>query len=184
MPFGYNFDFYEPNEDSFVFLDLLRSETISGQVVCDMGSSTGILSRHLDNTNLVVNVDINRIALLNNRNGNRILSNLFTGININAFDTVIFNPPYVINEDGPEFTDSKLNSVVLEGGPDGCAVIDEFLQLVNHSRVRLVYLLCIAANETRQKIPDKIDSDKYTVKERARKKIVGETLIIYEIRRN
>ena len=61
--YGYNFDFYEPGEDSYAFLDFLKMENIKNKFILDMGCSTCILTDLLKINNCVISLDKNIKAL-------------------------------------------------------------------------------------------------------------------------
>lgn len=160
-------DWYEPDEDSFTLLDALAAENIRGQVVVDLGCSTGFLSVPLSAHNTVISVDLNEQALLHFSGDDRaglVRSDLLDGINQEAVDAVVFNPPYVPDYDCP----------ILGGGVRGREVIDRF---IGQAVVRTVYLLVIEANGPREVI-GRLEGRGYAVQVLRVREILGETVII------
>ncbi len=169
--FSRKMDWYEPGEDSFTLLDVLKSENIKNKVVVDLGCSTGILSEFLKAENFVLSLDLNLTALLEYQNNssystNLIKMDLLDGINQEKIDIVVFNPPYV----------SDFDCKILGGGEYGRDVIDKF---VNDIDVKCFYLLVIEANKPLE-ILKNIQLKKYTVSVLKIRKVIGETLIIFK----
>jgi release factor glutamine methyltransferase len=83
---------YDPNEDSYTFIDLLKEENIKNKIIIDLGTSTGVLSEVLKD-NLVIGVDLNRKALEEQqrlrRNPNLIRGDLLKSVNQRSIDIVI-----------------------------------------------------------------------------------------------
>ena len=182
MSYGYNFNYYEPNDDSYIFVDFLAELEIKNKIIVDLGCSTCVLTDVVNKNNLVISTDINKLALKQviNEDYNLICTDLLKGIRISYIDIIIFNAPYVPDEEESEYKDKSLGGAILEGGEDGCDVIDQFIKFINENECKMIYLLCIKANENKQRIADRID-EKYTVRLVREKKIVGETIRIYEI---
>lgn len=179
--YGYNFDFYEPGEDSYAFLDFLKTENIKNKFILDMGCSTCILTDLLKINNCVVSLDKNIKALnyivknIPNHNYNLVYGDLFMGINPSIFDIIIFNPPYVLDTETVEYKD-----YIVTGGLDGCEVINQFIDVLNNYKINVIYLLIIKANNI-SKIENRINKNNYNIELKSVKKIIGETLLIYKI---
>lgn len=158
---------YEPDEDSFTFLDVLEEENISHKLVVDLGISTGVLGDALKDC-LVVGIDKNRLALVEQKrtrkSPNLIVGDFLGSINQKMVDILLFNPPYVLDSRDP----------IIGGGVDGREVIDEFIKQVE---VGMFYLLVIKANKPEEVIK-KIEEKDYLVEIKRVRKILGETIII------
>lgn len=179
--YGYNFDFYEPGEDSYAFLDFLKTENIKNKFILDMGCSTCILTDLLKINNCVISLDKNIKALnyivknITSHNYNLVYGDLFIRINPSVFDIIIFNPPYVLDTETIEYED-----YIVTGGSDGCKVINQFIDILNNYKINTIYLLIIKANNM-NKIENKINKNNYNIELKNVKQIIGETLLIYKI---
>ncbi|HIP84165.1 MAG TPA: methyltransferase domain-containing protein [Methanothermococcus okinawensis] len=135
---------YEPAEDSILLMDNITD--VRGKKVLDMGTGTGVqainaLKRGCDTA---VGVDINpygvelsrKNAELNNLKLDREVfffqGDLFRGIdkvleklNIDRFDVILFNPPYLPTSQG-ERLKGYIN-YAFDGGVDGRKLIDRFI---------------------------------------------------------
>lgn len=158
---------YEPDEDSYTFLDVLEEENIKNKLVVDLGTSTGVLSTPLKDC-LVVGIDKNRLALVEQKrirkSPNLVVGDLLGSINQKVVDILLFNPPYVLDSSDP----------IIGGGVLGREIIDKFIEQVE---VNLFYLLVIKANRPEEVI-EKIEKKKYVVEVKKVRKILGETIII------
>ncbi len=125
---------YEPAEDSFLLAKYARE--LRGRIL-DLGCGCGIQSlvcARADQDNQVIGVDANPDAVWNSienaqRNGleNAIFleSSLFSTVENEKFDAIIFNPPYLPTSE-EEKVAGNLN-LAFDGGPDGRKVTDAFL---------------------------------------------------------
>ncbi|EOB14114.1 N6 adenine specific dna methylase [Nosema bombycis CQ1] len=158
---------YDLNEDSYTFIDLLKEENIKNKIIIDLGTSTGVLSEALKG-NLVIGVDLNRKALEEQqrlrRNPNLIRGDLLKSVNQGRVDIIIFNPPYVVDSLDP----------IIGGGPLGRIVIDKFIKEIE---VDLFYLLVIKANRPEEVVKG-IEEKGYKTKIMKIRRILGETIII------
>ncbi|KAL6120686.1 hypothetical protein NUSPORA_02543 [Nucleospora cyclopteri] len=170
----HSFDYiYEPGEDSYTLSDILETENIQNKIVLDLGCSTGIITKCLNNKNTVISLDINYKALdeVKNEGLNLINGDLLECINQKNIDIIVFNPPYVVEND--DFLDSEgIKDHVLGGGIDGRTIIDRFLQMVD---VPIIYLLVIQANKPKNIIKK---MKNYKVEIKKVRKVPGETLIV------
>lgn len=115
---------YEPDEDSFLLEKQVR-KLAKGKVL-DMGTGSGILALAAkEKCKNVLTADINRRAVefAQKKGLKAIRSNLFSKIN-GKFDTIIFNPPY-LPEDEMEDKESK---TITTGGKYGHELIKRFLK--------------------------------------------------------
>ncbi|NQU78151.1 methyltransferase [Candidatus Woesearchaeota archaeon] len=126
---------YEPAEDSFLIQKEVK-RLAKGRVL-DMGVGSGILAETAlksKRVKSVVGVDIKQEAIdhcknrLNDKRIKFIVSNLFDKVPKQKFDTIIFNPPYLPEQDG-ELWELKTD---ISGGKHGYEIIERFLRQVNN----------------------------------------------------
>lgn len=126
---------YPPSDDSFMLAE--NSRKLKGRIL-DMGTGCGIaalVNASENPENEVLGVDINREALScarKNAEKNGIKnarfseSNLFSGIETEKFDCILFNPPYLPTAE-KEKLDGGINAA-FDGGKDGRKTLDLFLE--------------------------------------------------------
>lgn len=160
--------FYEPGEDTFLFLDALEAEikflnSIDPLVVIEIGCGAGLVSNflanHLNNSKqtLFFGTDLNNNACLATDKTARKNENFLNLVNCDlispmvdrlhkSVDVLLFNPPYVVTEA------SELGSNGIEaawaGGKDGREVMDRVFPLLDSilSDNGVFYLVCIKPN--------------------------------------
>ncbi len=161
-------EFYEPGEDTFLFLDALEADmkylnTMNPTVVVEIGCGSGLVSNFLANhlinskNTLFFATDLNKNACLasgktSTKNGNilNIVNCDLVGPLIDrlekSIDILLFNPPYVVTEAG------ELGSNGIEaawaGGKDGREVMDRIFPLLDRILAKngIFYLVCIKPN--------------------------------------
>ncbi len=156
---------YEPDEDSFLLQKYVRKYA-KGKVL-DMGAGTGILAKTaLEKTSDVLAADINQEAVKNCKKLGikAVNSDLFSNIN-GRFDTIIFNPPY-LPDDNFKLKDD-LNYI---GGKKGNEVIERFFsQAKKHLNKNGIILIVFSSltpdvNKIIKKYkfkPKKLDEEKF-----------------------
>ena len=143
---------YEPSEDSFLLREYVLRYAF-GKVL-DMGTGSGIQAEAaLQKTKDVLAADVNPEAVnfCKNKGIFAIQSDLFENIS-DAFDLIIFNPPYLPEERddlGIHMTTEDfnyVNDVALVGGKKGWETIDRFLnEARNHLKKDGSILLCFSS---------------------------------------
>lgn len=161
---------YEPSEDSFLLIDALEIDLenlklAEPRICLEIGSGSGVVITALGKAlssffpTYLMAVDINPDACRTTR---RIGRDNFVDINVlrmdlagllkktNAFDVVIFNPPYVVTE-SLEVFDDRLISKTWAGGRDGREVMDKLFPYIPHllSDNGIFYLVTIKENDPR-----------------------------------
>lgn len=169
---------YDPAEDSFLLLKHIKKYA-NGKVL-DLGTGSGILAEDaLKYTNDVLAADIDQDAVdFCNRKGIKtIRSDLFSDIN-GKFDLIIFNPPYLPDE---EREDPETRRVV-SGGKNGYEIIEKFLK---NSREFLnekgKILLLFSSLTMKSKIDDLIVQNRFKSRTLETKNLFFEKLYVYMV---
>ncbi len=129
-------DVYEPSEDSFLLADALSKTGYRNNRSClEMGCGTGLqsilLSRIFRNVQCcdinpsAVDLCMHNSRLNDIKNIKAYKSDLFSNVS-GKFDLIVFNTPYLPQSDD-ETVPGDINHA-WDGGKDGRAVIDRFLQ--------------------------------------------------------
>ncbi|MBI1970698.1 methyltransferase [Candidatus Woesearchaeota archaeon] len=185
----HGFEVYLPHEDSFFLQQAVRD--YARGMVLDMGTGTGIQAVEAAkkrNVSRVVAVDKNTHAIgyckarANTSKYNRkitfLVSDLFSALQrkqFGAFDTIIFNPPYLPSD--PSFPD-----MALDGGKYGFEVIEQFLsQASAHLKQDGCILLLFSTLSNQQKVHDAIARYAFQYSLVAQQKLSFETLFVYKI---
>ena len=165
-------NFYEPSEDTFLFLDALEQEIaylnrLQPLFAVEIGSGSGLvinfLAKNLLNKNTIyIATDLNPNACLAThktsvQNNNDLISPIncdlvrpFESRLKNSIDILMFNPPYVVTE-RVELGHNDLRAA-WAGGKDGREVMDRLFPLVDSllSPSGVFYLVCIKPNQIEQ----------------------------------
>src|SRR3989338_7556982 len=181
----YDESVYEPREDS-----LLLAKSIAlfarGNVL-DMGTGSGIqaiTAAQQKNVESVLAVDVNKQTLAYAKEHSRHekiayqYSDLFKHIKKQQFDTIIFNPPYLPNED----TVQKVWNIALEGGKKGYELIERFMgQASNYLKDSGIILLLFSSLTHQAKVDEIIKKYGLMSVKTDEQKIDFETLYVYKI---
>lgn len=177
---------YGPEDDSFLLLEALRNEELSGDGL-EIGVGTGFIALHVcHHFTRFTGVDISHKAVelaMKNAHVNHIdnvcffESDLFSQID-GTFDVIICNPPYVPADE--DITDSE--DLASHGGEDGRRIIDRFLQqfpgyLTNTGKV---YLLQSSLSNI-EKTGDILKEMGFISTIIARQKLFFEELVVFKI---
>lgn len=130
---------YQPAEDSALLADAACEEISSSQRVLDVGTGSGYVAARIAEIGArVVGSDRNPHACRQARGHGIevVLTDLVSAFSPNAFDVVVFNPPYLPTEPeglpiDPEEADQDWMKVALSGGETGRAVVEPFLDSVS-----------------------------------------------------
>lgn len=180
---------YGPEDDTFLLLETLQNEPLSGSGL-EIGVGTGFIALHICKYfDIIIGVDINphavELAAKNARENNIgnvsfFVSNLFSAIR-GTFDVIIFNPPYVPADE----VITSIEDMSYHGGEDGRQVINQFLPefpfYLNPGGT--VYLLQSSLSNT-DKTCETLRNMKFTHEILARKRLFFEELVVFKIRRN
>src|SRR3989344_5359 len=175
---------YEPAEDSYL-LEKYVQRLAFGRVL-DVGTGSGIqalaaLKNH--DVGEVVAVDINpeavshlkdKIRLDHIRKINAVQSDLFENVS-GKFNTIIFNPPYLPQDNG-------LEDPAVYGGRKGWEISERFFKEVSKCLApegKIFFLFSTLTNKN--KIEEFVRDNLLEFKELDRQKISFETLYVYEI---
>ncbi|NGM69653.1 methyltransferase domain-containing protein [Natronolimnobius sp. AArcel1] len=145
-------DVYQPAEDSYLLAEAaserLQAETAGTEkqpLVLEVGTGSGYVAAHVsEETNArVIAADLNPHAAQEARDKGleSVQADLVSPFADDAFDAVLFNPPYLPTDPENEWDDWMERA--LSGGEDGRAVIDPFLESVGRVLAPdgVVYLL-------------------------------------------
>ena len=167
---------YEPREDSFLLQKYV--EKYSGGKVLDIGTGSGIQAlTAMKKTKDVLAVDIDEYSVIYARSEgvNAIQSDLFQNVN-GRFDLIIFNPPYLPEEE----LEDKESKKITTGGKYGHEILERFFSQVNKYLNKDGKILIVFSSLTNKK---KVDSliKKYGFKSKLleEKKIFFESLYVY-----
>jgi len=130
---------YQPAEDSALLADAACEEISNSQRVLDVGTGSGYVAARIAEIGArVVGSDRNPHACRQARGHGIevVLTDLVSTFSPNAFDVVVFNPPYLPTEPedlpiDPEEADQDWMEVALSGGETGRAVVEPFLDSVS-----------------------------------------------------
>ena len=160
--------FYEPGEDTFLFLDALEVEmkflnSLNPLFVIEIGCGSGLVSNFLANhlstskKTLFFGTDLNINACLATQQTSRKNNNFLNLINCDLIlpmmdrlyrgvDILLFNPPYVVT--GQNELGSNGIEAAWAGGKDGREIMDRVFPLLNSilSENGVFYLVCIKPN--------------------------------------
>jgi release factor glutamine methyltransferase len=160
--------FYEPSEDTFLFLDALELDinflnNLKPLVIVEIGSGSGLvinfLAKNLKNNAIYMSTDFNSNACLatqktsiQNKNDfiDQINCDLIGPIQSRlekSIDVLLFNPPYVVTESNElGFGDLR---AAWAGGKKGREVMDRLFPLIDFilSPTGVFYLVCIKPNQ-------------------------------------
>lgn len=179
---------YGPEEDTYVLLEALENENLSGDGL-ELGVGTGIIALHVcDHFKKFTGTDINphavelaaRNAQANKKNVHFLVSDLFSHIS-KPFDVIIFNPPYVPADEDIE----TIEDLSYHGGEEGRLIIDQFLtQFPRYLNPEgTVYLLQSSLSGVDETITT-LKKMRFLCKIIARKRLFFEELVVFKIRRD
>ena len=146
---------YPPREDSYLLQKNIKKYA-KGKVL-EIGTGSGILAiTAAKKARTVLAVDINPEAIKHCTTTHKIKnikfkeSNIFSNIKW-RFDTIIFNPPYLPN-------DNKIKDIALDGGKKGYELTERFLiQAANYLNEKGVILLLFSSLTNKDKIDTILD---------------------------
>ena len=113
---------YEPREDSYLLEKYVKKLAVGRTL--DMGTGSGIQALAAKKADSVLASDINEeaVAFVKNKGINAVVSDLFNNIE-GTFDTIIFNPPYLPEDEHED----KESSLCTTGGKEGSEILERFL---------------------------------------------------------
>lgn len=127
-----NTDVYQPAEDSLLLAEAASEEVESRARVLEVGTGSGYVAATVrDETGAsVVGSDLNPYACMQSRDRGVpvVRGDLVSPFRDDAFDVVLFNPPYLPRDE--EAARDDWMEVALSGGESGRAVVDPFLDAV------------------------------------------------------
>lgn len=184
---------YEPREDTELILNQLKYYA-KGNIL-DMGTGTGILAIAAAKTspfNQVIGIDINPDAVEHARkeaesknieNIRLIQSDLFEALKDKEikFDLIIFNPPYLPEQEG-ETEELKL---ALSGGKKGYEVLERFFGEVSNYLMPYGKVLVLFSTLTgKEKVHEIIERFAFNYQKIAEESYFHETLFVYLVEKS
>ncbi|MBR9676774.1 methyltransferase [Candidatus Woesearchaeota archaeon] len=176
---------YEPLEDS----ELLAQQVniLARGKVLDMGTGSGVQALSATknksvNSVLAVDIDKKAISHAKKHNSHKKIeyaqSDMFKNIK-GQFDTIIFNPPYLPNDELAE------PDVALDGGPKGWEVSKKFLDNASDYLADDGQILFLFSNQTKKnKVESIIAENGFEKKQLTKKTQFFETLYVYQLTKN
>ena len=176
---------YEPAEDSFLIQKEVKR--LAKGSVLDMGTGSGILAETAlksKKVKSVLGVDIKKEAVehcrkkIKNKKAKFIVSDLFSKVPRQLFDTVIFNAPYLPEQKGEIW---ELSTDVA-GGKHGYEIIERFLSAVNEFLASDGIILLLFSTITgKNKVDSLIEQHMMQSDQLNKLKIAFEQLYVYRI---
>ena len=172
---------YEPEEDSFLLAKYV-AKFAKGKVL-DIGTGSGIQAETaLKFTNNVLAVDIDKesITCVKEKGIKAKVSYLFNNIK-GRFDLIIFNPPYLPNEE----LEDRESKTITTGGKYGYEILEKFFEQVNNYLNEDGKILIVFSSLTNKNKIDKIiKKNNFKFKLLETKKVFFETLYCYLVYKN
>ena len=173
---------YNPREDSYL-LEKEAGKYARGKKVLDMGSGSGILAERALKSGakevLAVDIDSESLKILKKKGINAIKSDLFENVK-GKFDLIVFNPPYLPNDD-LEDTESKKATT---GGKKGDEIILRFLRDADkYLEKNGIILLLISSLTPQNKILKQVNKNGMKKRVIAEDKLFFEKLEVWKIER-
>ncbi len=179
---------YAPAEDSYLIQKEIQ-RLAKGKVL-EIGIGSGILSEtaaKLKGVTSVLGVDIKKEAVahckaeVKSKRCKFLVSDLFGKVPKQKFDTIIFNPPYLPEQEGELW---ELQTDV-SGGKHGYEVVDRFLSSVNDFLTdKGVVLLLFSTLTGKSKVEEFIAQNMMEYDELSKLKIAWEQLFVYRIKKS
>jgi release factor glutamine methyltransferase len=176
---------YTPSEDSFLIKK--EVEKLARGRVLDMGTGSGILAEaasKLKRVRSVLGVDVKHgsvkhcKSVVKSKKARFIISNLFSELPKQKFDTIIFNPPYLPAQKGEP---SDL-ATEIAGGKHGYEVVERFMDEVNDYLADDGVLLLLFSTLTgKEKVELMISQQLMDFVELSKENISFEQLYVYKI---
>ncbi|MFH1064750.1 MAG: HemK2/MTQ2 family protein methyltransferase [Candidatus Woesearchaeota archaeon] len=176
---------YQPAEDSYLIQKEVQ-HLAKGRVL-EIGIGSGILSdtaAKLKRVKSVLGVDIKKEAVehcraeVKSKKCKFLVSDLFDKVPKQKFDTIIFNPPYLPEQEG-ELWELQTD---ISGGKQGYEIVDRFLSSVNdYLDDDGVVLLLFSTLTGKAKVEEFIAHNMMEYDELSKLKIAWEQLFVYRI---
>lgn len=172
---------YEPDEDSFLLVKQVK-KLAKDKKVLDMGTGFGILAETALESGakdvLAVDIDEEVIEFVKSKGIKVKTSDLFSNID-EKFDLIIFNPPYLPED---ELEDFEIRNVTT-GGKEGYEIIERFLiDAKKYLNKNGEILIVFSSLTNKEKVDSILNENKYKFKCLETKKMFFEELYVYLIK--
>lgn len=189
------YEVYEPAEDSFLMADTLKvfveaDEKQNKDIrVLDMGAGSGyvgFVAKDLGCKVTFVDINPKAIAMIQSKDkrASVFVSDLFFRVPKKIQDYIVFNTPYLPNEEDPEDGSDPIHDISLHGGPSGTDIAIRFLKQVNKYMDDDTTILMLVSDLGDLRLLESFLSDHcFSFDVVAKKKLFHEELKIYKIQR-
>lgn len=172
---------YEPAEDSYLLLktvdEYLNQNKGSVKKALDIGVGSGVIFEKLkEEITFVLGCDVDEVVVktLRKKHDNIIRSNLFSNVELQKFDLITFNAPYLPGKRTSDVID-------LVGGVEGTEVTEEFLEQSTKYLGEEGIILFVASSLSKlENIERKCEQIGYQLRVKDKTHIFFEDIIVYE----
>ena len=172
---------YEPDEDSFLLVKQVK-KLAKDKKVLDMGTGWGILAETALESGakdvLAADIDEEVVEFVKSKGIKVKSSDLFSNID-EKFDLIIFNPPYLPED---ELEDFEIRNVT-RGGKEGYEILERFLiDAKRYLNKNGEILIVFSSLTNKEKVDSILKENEYEFKILETKKMFFEELYVYLVK--
>ena len=172
---------YEPDEDSFLLVKQVK-KLARDKKVLDMGTGWGVLAETALKSGakdvLAVDIDEEVVEFVKSKGLKVKASDLFSNID-EKFDLIIFNPPYLPED---ELEDFEIRNVT-RGGKEGYEILERFLiDAKRYLNKNGEILIVFSSLTNKEKVDSILKENEYEFKILETKKMFFEELYVYLVK--